>query len=79
LGTIPIYLWNDKNWLPFQNIIDYDQLCIHLHISEIHDLETKLLSIDDTKYAAMFEYYDTIKHLFQLDGMTAQIISELRI
>lgn len=76
LGTIPIYVWNDKNWLPFQNIIDYDQLCIHMHISEIWKLETVLLSIDAAKYASMFKYYDKIKHLFQLHGMTAQIISE---
>lgn len=79
LGTIPIYVWNDENWLPFQNIIDYDQLCIHMHISEIEHLEPKLLSIDETKYAAMFDYYNTIKHLFTLEGMAAQIISELRI
>ena len=23
LGTIPIYIWNDKDWLPFKDIIDY--------------------------------------------------------
>lgn len=79
LGTVPIYVWNDKNWLPFQTIIDYDQLCIHMHISEINNLETKLLSIDASKYAAMFEYYNKIKHLFQLDGMTTQIIDEMQI
>ena len=79
LGTIPIYVWNDKNWLPFQNIIDYDQLCINMHVSEIGNLEAKLLSIDETKYESMFEYYGKIKHLFQLDGMTTQIIYDLRI
>ena len=34
LGTIPIYIWNDKNWLPFQDVIDYNKLCIVLHISK---------------------------------------------
>lgn len=77
LGTIPIYVWNDKNWLPFQNIIDYDQLCIQMHISEIEGLEAKLLSIDERKYEAMWVYYQSIKYLFTLEGMTAQIISEL--
>ena len=41
LGTIPIYVWNDKNWLPFQDAIDYDKLCISIHISEINELEKK--------------------------------------
>lgn len=76
LGTIPIYVWNDKNWLPFQNVIDYDQLCIHMHVSELHNLEAKLLSIDEATYNAMFTYYSTIKHLFQLDGMTQQLVNE---
>lgn len=76
LGTIPIYVWNDVNWSPFQDIIDYDRLCIVLHVSEIDSLEKKLLSIDEEKYNRMFEYYSEIKHLFQLDGMTNEIIRQ---
>jgi hypothetical protein len=76
LGTIPIYVWNDKNWLPFQNIIDYNQLCISIHISEINNLEQKLQSIDELKYNSMFKYYKQIKYLFELDGMTTQILNE---
>ena len=76
LGTIPIYVWNDKNWLPFQNIINYEKLCISIHISEIVTLENKLCTIDETMYNSMIEYYHEIKHLFDLEGMTTQIISE---
>ena len=49
LGTIPIYLWNDKNWLPFQDILDYSKFCIVLNISEINKLEDILNSIDESK------------------------------
>jgi hypothetical protein len=76
LGTIPIYLWNDEEWLPFKNIIDYNKLCISLHISQIHELENKLLSIHEEEYNKMFEYYNSIKHLFELEGMSNQIIQE---
>jgi Exostosin family len=75
LGTIPIYVWNDINWLPFQDKIDYSKLCIVLHVSELYNLEKTLLSIDEMKYIAMLEYYKTIKHLFELEGMTNEIIS----
>jgi len=76
LGTIPIYVWNDIEWLPFKEIIDYEKLCISIHISKIHELENKLLSIDEKKYNEMFEYYHKIKYLFELEGMTKQIIQD---
>jgi len=74
LGTIPIYVWNDINWLPFQDIINYEKLCIVVHISEIDKLEEKLISIDKEKYNEMLKYYDEIKYLFDLEGMCNQII-----
>lgn len=76
LGTIPIYIWNDINWLPFQNIIDYSRLCVSIHVSEIDNLEDILLSIDKTRYNDMLSYYNEIKHLFELEGMCSQIIKE---
>jgi hypothetical protein len=76
LGTIPIYLWNDIEWLPFKNLIDYKKLCISLHISEINKLEDILVSITEDEYKQMFEYYKEIQHLFELEGMSNQIIKE---
>ena len=77
LRTIPIYLWNDIEWLPFKNVIDYSRLCISLHISQINSLEQKLESITEDDYNKMFEYYNEIKHLFELEGMSNQIIKEI--
>lgn len=78
LGTIPIYLYNDVEWLPFQDIIDYSRLCISMHISQIHTLESTLLSITEEKYNSMFAYYEEIKHFFELEGMCNRIIEENR-
>jgi len=47
-----------------------------LHISQIYELENKLLSIHEEEYNKMFEYYNSIKHLFELEGMSNQIIQE---
>ena len=77
LGTIPIYIWNDKNWLPFQNIIDYNKLCIVINISKINELENIIKNIDENGYNNMWNYYNDIKYLFELEGMTKQIINEL--
>lgn len=75
LGTIPIYLWNDNNWLPFQDTIDYEKLCVVLHISKIGELENILININEDKYNSMFKYYNSIKHLFELEGMCQHIVS----
>lgn len=77
LGTIPIYIWNDIEWLPFKNIIDYNKLCISIHISQINNLCEKLESITEEEYNNMFKYYDEIKYLFELEGMSNQIIKEM--
>jgi hypothetical protein len=77
LETIPIYIWNDINWLPFQNIIDYKKLCIVIQISEINNLENIIKSIDESQYNNMLNYYNKIKYLFDLEGMTQQIIKEI--
>ena len=76
LGSIPIYLWNDIEWLPFKNVIDYNKLCISMHISKINELQGVLESITQEQYNSMFAYYETVKHLFELEGMSNQIIHE---
>jgi hypothetical protein len=75
LGTIPVYLWNDIEWLPFQDRIDYHRLCISMHVSDIGQLESRLLSVTESDYNAMFQYYNEIKHLFELEGMSKEIIN----
>ena len=74
LGTIPIYVWNDIEWLPFKDQIDYNKCCISMHVSQLHTLEQQLRSITEDDYVKMFEYYNTIKHFFTLEGMTNEII-----
>jgi hypothetical protein len=77
LGVIPIYIWNDVNWLPFQDVIDYNKISIVIHISEINSLENILLNINEEKYNEMVNNYQEYKHLFELEGMTNQILSEI--
>ena len=74
LRTIPIYVWNDINWLPFQDKIDYNKLCIVCQVYNLDTLEKTLNSITEIEYTQMLEYYQTIKHFFTLEGMSKEII-----
>jgi len=69
LGSIPIYVWDDIEWLPYKDDMDYDTFCISININEIHNLKNLLKSIDCDKYNKMVSEYNERKHLFTLDGL----------
>lgn len=75
LGSIPIYVWDDIEWLPYKDIIDYDKFCISINIKDLHTLKNTLSNIDCLKYNEMISEYNKIKHLFTLDGLYDYIIS----
>lgn len=79
LGTIPVYVWDDVEWLPFKDLIDYSRLCVSIHIYDLNDVEKILLSIDEQQYTSMWNYYNEVKYLFELEGMTREIIREVSV
>ena len=78
-GSIPVYIWDDKDWSPFKDQIDYSKLCITLNISDIDKLEGILRSVTEEQYNGMLAYYDEIKHLFTYDGMCDEIIRVVNV
>lgn len=74
LGSIPIYIWDDKNWLPFRNKIDYSKFSIVLNISELENLDPILRSITKEKYEEMRSYAKSISHMYKFEGACKQFI-----
>lgn len=79
LGTIPVYVWDDVEWLPFKELIDYSRLCVSIHIYDLNELEKILLSIDEEQYTSMWNYYNKVKYLFELEGMSREIIRQVSV
>ena len=76
LGSIPIYVWDDIEWLPYKkDVLDYNKFCISINIKELHTLKNKLSNIHSSEYNEMISEYNKIKHLFTLDGLYDYIIS----
>jgi hypothetical protein len=73
LGCIPIYVWDDVEWLPYKDILDYSKIYISLNVSDIHKLPEILAKIDETKYNEMKIEYDKMKHIFELEFMAKYI------
>jgi hypothetical protein len=75
-GSIPVYIWDDKNWSPFQDKIDYSKLCITINISQLDSLDSILRNVSKVQYEEMLNYYNTVKHLFTYDGMCVEISNQ---
>jgi hypothetical protein len=76
LGTIPIYVWDDIEWLPYKDDINYEDICISINVKDLNKLDDILNSINEEKYNKMLENYEKIKHKFYLKFMCEYIIKK---
>jgi hypothetical protein len=76
LGVIPIYIWDDIEWLPYKEYIDYSAFSISIHTDDIDRLESLLKSISNEKITLMIAEYQKVKHWFTPDGLCEYIIQK---
>ena len=78
LGAIPIYIWDDIEWLPYKSLIDYSQFAISINIKNLDQLPNMINDIINTgKYKTMIENLEKIinDNVFSLDYMCNYIIT----
>lgn len=73
LGAIPIYVWDDIEWLPYKELIDYSKICVSIHSSAIHTLPHILNKITQEEYDQMIQEYKNLGNIFSLDFMFSYI------
>jgi len=69
LDVIPVYFWDDIEWLPYKDILDYSTFSVSIHEKDIQRTYEILASISDDKYESMLEELQKVKHYFTLKGM----------
>jgi len=93
LGSVPIYIHDDRKWQPYAEKLNWNEFSVSIHISEIDSLKDKLLSITDLDYQKMvsagkrvYEDFFHIRHIpeYVLNTLTTihhvdwdQLIEEL--
>jgi len=76
LGTVPIYIWDDIEWLPYREHLDYSKFAISIRASELDTLESRLNAIDAAQYEQMREAYQQVHRWFTMEGMTEYIVGK---
>jgi len=77
LDTIPVYFWDDIEWLPYKDKLDYSTFSISIHSSDIPNTISILKSISEEKYNNMLDELKKVRRYFMLEGMCEYIIEYL--
>jgi len=76
LESIPIYIYTDVNWLPYQEIIDYSKFSIVINSNDVQNLNIILEDALQKKDEMITELRNH-KHFFTLDYMCEYILNYL--
>ncbi len=74
LDTVPVYVWDDKEWLPYQEVLDYKAFSVSVNRRELSGLGERLAAVSDAEYEAMREELRRVRRWFTLEGMAEYII-----
>jgi hypothetical protein len=77
LNTVPVYFWDDVEWLPYKDVLDYSKFAVSIHTNDIPNTSTILSAITEEQYKIMVVELKKVKHYFTLEGMSKYIINHL--
>ena len=69
LDTVPVYFWDDQEWLPYKEFIDYSIFAISIQEKDIPKTYDILTSISEETYQSMVENIRKVRHHFTLEGV----------
>lgn len=69
LDVLPVYVWDDVEWLPYQGEVPYHTFCVSVHLSELSGLYERLTSIGEAEYEERLEAMRRWRSWFGLEGM----------
>ena len=77
LDTIPVYIWDDIEWLPYKDILDYSAFSISISQRDLPQLYHRLRSISEDTYRNMQQELLRVRHHFTLEGMAEYIVRRI--
>jgi hypothetical protein len=79
LSSVPVYIHDDNKWLPFSDIINYDEFCVCIHIKDLRNIKTILKNISEEKHSNMLRVgKEVYNNFFTLEKTSINILNKLK-
>ena len=78
LDTVPVYFWDDEEWLPYKDVLDYSMFSVSISKKEIGNTYDILRGISEEKYAEMLKVLQDVRRWFTLEGMANYIVYNIQ-
>lgn len=78
LDTVPVYFWDDVEWLPYKDVIDYRLFSVSISKKEIGNTYEILNGISKEKYDNMVMTLQEVRPWFTLEGMAKYIVYKIQ-
>ena len=74
MNSIPVYIWDDVEWLPYRDVLDWPSFAISLNVGRIAELPEILGSLDEPTIRQMQEAGRAVyADYFTIPGLVTQI------
>ena len=77
LDTVPVYVWDDVEWLPYKDHLDYSSFAVSVQRQELPQLWDILTQISSEKYEKMVETMKAVRRYFTLEGMCEYVVDHV--
>jgi len=77
MDVIPVYFWNDIEWLPYKDILDYSKFSISICQNDIENVDETMRRISEEEYVCMLEELRRVRYYFTLEGMSEYIVKRI--
>ncbi len=78
LGAIPVYIYDNK-WIPWESDINWEDICVFVHVDQVDALKTILLNISENRIGYMGEQIRKVyEKYFTMDKVCETIVQKLK-
>jgi hypothetical protein len=77
LDVVPVYVWDDVEWLPYKDELDYSTFSVSLSSDQLPRLYDRLAAITEEEYEKKIEALRRVRSYFTLEGMCKWLVRQL--
>jgi len=77
LDTIPVYVWDDVEWLPYKDVLTYEEFSLSIQKKDVPKICDILESVTEDEYKDMQVALKKVKPFFTLDYLVTHIIESI--